>query len=391
MGLLLCWAMLLGGALAAEAEDELRFNEDGRFKIMVIADVQDSLKPSPYAEKLITAALAAESPDLVVLTGDNIFGMAPALFFSESNTMTAIDNVLAPIVEAGVPFCVVMGNHDSEGSTPRLDQMLHYMQNPLCLAQVGDAQTGVGNYNVLLYDQAGQAPVLNLYFMDSGVTAPEGGYAYVQADQIAWYEQTTDALAAERGGEVLPAMLFQHIPVPEIYSVLTEVSKDTPGAVQGTGAWKGKFYTANPEYVSAGSLGEGPCPPNINNGQFDSWTQKGDVFAAFFGHDHQNDFVAHWQGIDLVYSPGVGFYSYGNGYEHGVRVIELSQDDVRDYSTRMVYYKDVVDGEIPYLLQYIGALYVQLAIAGGVVVVVLGVGAWLIARRIRRKRKKVVG
>jgi hypothetical protein len=64
---------------------------------------------------------------------------------------------------------------------------------------------------------------------------------------------------------------------------------------------------------------------------------------------------------------------------------------VRDYSTRMVYYKDVVDGEIPYLLQYIGALYVQLAIAGSVVVLLLGVGAWLIARKIRRRRKKVAG
>ena len=47
-------------------------------------------------------------------------------------------------------------------------------------------------------------------------------------------------------------------------------------------------------------LGEGPCPPDVNNGQFTSWVKTGDVIGAVFGHDHINDFVGDVDGIKLI-------------------------------------------------------------------------------------------
>lgn len=44
--------------------------------------------------------------------------------------------------------------------------------------------------------------------------------------------------------------------------------------------------------IASGHLDEGPCPAEVNGGEFDAWKQQGDIKAAFFGHDHNNDFAA---------------------------------------------------------------------------------------------------
>ena len=58
---------------------ELRFDDHGRFKVMVISDIQDGRDVCPYTLRLLDLALQRETPDLVVLNGDNIFGWAPTL------------------------------------------------------------------------------------------------------------------------------------------------------------------------------------------------------------------------------------------------------------------------------------------------------------------------
>ena len=50
----------------------MRFNSDGKFKIMQITDIQEIPKVSPDTLKLINAALESEKPDLAVFTGDQI-------------------------------------------------------------------------------------------------------------------------------------------------------------------------------------------------------------------------------------------------------------------------------------------------------------------------------
>lgn len=50
----------------------MRFNSDGKIKIMQITDIQEISDVSPDTIKLINAALEEEKPDLVVLTGDQI-------------------------------------------------------------------------------------------------------------------------------------------------------------------------------------------------------------------------------------------------------------------------------------------------------------------------------
>ena len=322
----------------AETGDEttLKF-KDGKFRILVFADPQDDVNPCEETLDLMYASIEAAKPDLVVFTGDNIHGPSPVLYGSKKRVEKAIRQIMEPVTSQNIPFAIVYGNHDDEGKVSKQFQMAVYNSMPGCLASEGEAMTGCGNYNLPIKSSDGAKNVFNLWFIDSGTYDEEnGGYAHVAEDQLAWYKKTSDALKAENGGEPMPSLLFQHIPVPEIYELLKEVPKGTDGAVKKDG----KYYVLNTD-IASGHLDEGPCPAKVNGGEFDAWKQQGDIKAAFFGHDHNNDFCGTYDGIDMVHTSGVGFYIYGNGPLHGSRVIDIDENTL-DYSTYMMYYNDLV-------------------------------------------------
>ena len=62
--------------------------------------------------------------------------------------------------------------------------------------------------------------------------------------------------------------------------------------------------------MEAGTLGEAPCPAGPERGgEFAAWKQGGDIVAGFFGHDHVNDFIIPYEGIDLINTNSTGFTS----------------------------------------------------------------------------------
>ena len=52
----------------------MKFNKDGKFKIMQITDIQEIYNVSNDTLKLLEAAVEKEKPDLVIYTGDQIKG-----------------------------------------------------------------------------------------------------------------------------------------------------------------------------------------------------------------------------------------------------------------------------------------------------------------------------
>ncbi len=324
----------------ANDEGTLSFDEFGKFKIMIIADVQEGAHILPYTMKLIEEAIRIETPDLVVFTGDNIYGMAPDLMLSKDNVEKSISSFLQPIIEKNIPFAVVFGNHDGQGLMTNEEQMGYYRTFQGCLAKDGEDLTGTGNYNIMLMDSADDSEVLNLWFFDSGSYADVNGeesYACVAKDQLDWYLKASQKITENNNGKVVPAFVFQHIPVPEIYNCLTEVDQNTKDAVVDGD----KYYILNEEAKIDGTLKEHPCSPFYNTGEFAAWKQAGDVITAFFGHDHVNDFTGIYDGIKMTYTPGCGFYSYGDGYNRGIRVVELDETDITNYTTHVIHYSDI--------------------------------------------------
>lgn len=335
--MLLCMMLPMASALTPAEEAKLQFNEDGKFKILNVSDIQDDANLSSLTKKFLRAAIESENPDLILLTGDNIGG-----HLSAKSAEKGIRQFMDIFEEYGIPVGIVFGNHDAQSSGLSREQQMAVYNSYKCSVSYddGEALDGCGTYNIPIYASADDTDVVfNCWMFDSGDYAQGGGYDHVKQSQLDWYKAKSAELKAANGGEVVPSLAFQHIIVPEIFDALVEVPAGTAGAISKYG----KNYVL-PETASEDSiLGEGPCPSAENGSEFAAFLEMGDVLGIVSGHDHVNSFVVPYQGIDLINTPTCGFKSYGNEETRGVRVIELTESNPAAYETRIVKFFDVVN------------------------------------------------
>ena len=301
---------------------------DGKFKILILSDIHNPENMPVWTEKFILYAMETEKPDLVVLLGDNTYGHYKGV--TNDKNKKSLQKIVSLLGDT--PFAVVFGNHDHEGfpdmSEAQAKKFLFdcYKESENCLMQQGD-------YSINLKDSKGEKDIFSLYFIDSGTYAKEGGYAYVKKEQLDWYRKEND-----KNGN-LPAYLFQHIIFPEVYDLMHESRFPLPGYTRGQCIRGTKFYKFKDGTLLSGKMNEGPCPPDINGGQFDVIKENGNIVACFFGHDHTNDFVCDCQGVKLANVPSPSYYTYGNN--RGVRVVTLHEDNLADFDTKVVHINDV--------------------------------------------------
>lgn len=188
-----------------------------------------------------------------------------------------------------------------------------------------------------------------LYLIDSH-SSLEIGYDNVHENQIEWYKNTRDSYE-EKYGHLIPSIVIQHIPLCEVFELLTEVKKNTKGAVRGFRTHANRFYILNKDKVNAdGFMKESPADPQVNSGEFDAFKEKGEVVGVYFGHDHNNSFNGKVDGIDLGYTQGAGFHVYGPGKDRGVRVIELKKDG--SFGTYDLRFRNLVGNKVKEPLKY---------------------------------------
>lgn len=334
---------------------KLRF-KNGKLKIMQITDTQDTQKTATDTVRLIEAALDAEKPDLVVFTGDQIKGYGFNLAGGDGNEKAriTIDKIIAPLEKRGIPFAVTFGNHDRFSGCGKEKQMEYYKSYSTCVNTVSETSMpgGLATFNLPIYSENSDKVIFNLYIIDSLEKNPDGGYAAVSPEQIKWYESTSEQLKAENGGKPVPSLVFQHIPVPEMYRLLKKVPKETKGAIQGNRA-NPDFYILDEKWQKPGSfMKENIASPFKSSGQFDSWVKQGDVIGAYFGHDHINCFNGTVDGIDLGYTPGAGFNVYGPGLDRGVRVFEINENSPEKYETRVITYRTLLGKRVTNPFKY---------------------------------------
>ena len=90
----------------------LRFNKDGKFKIVQFTDVHFKYgnPASDVALERIGEVLDAEHPDLVIFTGDVVYS---------SPADKGMLQVLGQVERRHLPFVVTFGNHDNEQGKSR--------------------------------------------------------------------------------------------------------------------------------------------------------------------------------------------------------------------------------------------------------------------------------
>ena len=304
---ILAAAPIFAGAQEGKA---LQFRDDGTFKIMQVSDLQDIGFLSPAAKHLLRNAIALEQPDLVVLAGDNIANFIPGLpeFIYWGYAKLAIGQFMKIFQKAGVPVAMVFGNHDAQDSLSREGQLEIYGQYGV--------YTGPDSayYRLPILDAQGEEKY-QLFLLDSHSDA-------VDKAQLDWLESVNN--------RDVPAMVFQHIIVPEINDYITSGPEgyEVPG---------------QSEY---NYCRERPCPPNAEQYQDELaiLRAQGNVQAVAVGHDHTNNFVVDADGIDLINSASSGFNPFCNADgDRGVRVFTL-RDDGSKYAEKTLRYREACTG-----------------------------------------------
>lgn len=315
----------------------LRFNEQGKFKIVIFSDIQDRYPMKADTLAYMNKILDAEKPDLVLLGGDNHSGNMD----SESVFRKYLNDMSKPMESRKIPWAQVYGNHVTGGygftmSGPsKVRQQQIYEEMPYNLSKAGTV-FGVGNYVLPILCSDSDKVGFNVFMMDSHtylkdwrsdleakailprMTFQGGEYNPIHFDQIKWYWDTSVAMEAYNGSKV-PAMMLFHIPLQE-YCYVTNNPKET---------WK------------TGTNEDGPGASSLNSGLFHACFERGDVKGIFSGHQHRNTITGKYMDITLGYTPTIGSYEYYSEGTRGARVVEIDQKDAFNFTTRIVYCKDL--------------------------------------------------
>ena len=387
----------LSGVAHAEGNDALRLNfgDDGRFTVLILSDLQDTQFTTELVVSGETHVLQDYPADLIVLLGDQLEGPSPVLRLGDGakNCEDTLRTLLAPVEATGIPFVVVFGNHDYEAPISIREQVKIFESYDNCLAvSFGKNSTEDGAFVLPIYPKGSELPAMALYFFDSGSYLANGDYDTVSAEQVAWYNEQSAAFRAANDNRALPSAAFCHIPVPEVYQLLTEVPKGTKGALKGVGVGKGKYYVPNETAILTGEVNEAPCPSSENNGLFDAYLANGDMFLTVNGHDHINSFIGSVEGVDIANAPGSSYTSYGAEDTRGVRLFRFSEHNVRDYETLHVLYSDYNTpqsyGPIRYYFSTTDGIYNAIKIALCILVVVAAIVTTIIVLSVKAKKRK---
>ena len=270
--------------------NKLTVRKDGDFRILQLTDLHygHSQEEDDAIAQLIENHAQKADPDLIVVTGDLVSapdylgpdvtvyspGSRIGYFPGDKNTIEIWESICALLEKTGRPWTFVFGNHDDEGNADKETLLQAAMKYPNCLVSDEGREPGRRGDHVLRVGDA------RLFFIDSGShsDSPETSrWPWVKAGQIEWFRNRMREKPA--GG---PALVFQHIPLPEVNTLTLEVPQ----------------------------MRECVCAPKINSGFFSAMVEEQDVKAVFFGHDHLNDGEDELCGIRLAYGRSFGFDGY---------------------------------------------------------------------------------
>ncbi len=349
LSILLAIVMLMSCSVLAFAGNSkngnLQFDENGQFKFLIFADTQDGYPHEKDFINYYNQALDKVQPDLVIFLGDIVMSAKDG---SEDGYWKGYDELLNPLVERNIPFTLVFGNHDEETNpnSNKEEMLAKYQTYAGCLAYDADpALHGTATHNLEILSSDGDKTAYALWLMDSGhYVIDENGEEYydcVRADQLRWYEAESEKLEAANGGKV-PSMMFQHI-IPREVAQEVMITSKYPLGIGGKDLLDGTSLTYLPNMFGyqSGSVVEMPCPSLDCEGQWESIVNRGDVKAVFFGHDHENTFVANIDGVDALNVPGSTYRSYHSIVNQGAMLITLDESDLSTYKAELIRTADL--------------------------------------------------
>ncbi len=318
---------------------QLTYNPLDEFRILVISDVQQQNTVIPEAVESIEKLIDKTAPSLIVLLGDNGWGMNDVNIYRSYLTQ-----LTKPFEDRHIPWCHVFGNHDSEElpefglfSLKRPEVMELYKEFPYCITKDSEEGVyGIGNCVLPVYD--GSEPSFLVWLLDSNDRMDEirpniwqaarmpdcridptaSYFSFIRHSQIHWYYETSEKIEKAFGRKI-PGQMFFHIPLPEFAMIM-----DHPEETKRTGAADLTDF----------------CPSTINSGLFSAIIERDDVKGLFFGHDHPNTCDGEYCGIKMGYC-GCMYPCKYDFPSNGARLITVSKANPGIVNTEYLYVHDL--------------------------------------------------
>ena len=223
--------------------------------------------------------------NLIVLTGDQFL----------TGNMKTVRTLIDTLESYGIPYAPVWGNHDQHGLYNPEWLSNEFRKAPHSqYVEFFDDLPGRSNYLIhLTEDGTKDTPVRwQLAFFDSGVGSIEttftvsSSYGAISEEQAAWWKAEHDLV-----GEEVPVVAFYHV----IEGDMVAASR----AIQNGAELKNRFF-----------LHEQFCNADAETSHFFDIAKNHGLRAAFFGHDHANDWVVDYEGVTLGYGVKSGYELY---------------------------------------------------------------------------------
>ena len=332
------------------------FTTDEDFKVMQLTDIHIgggwmSLKKDAMALNAVAAMVAAEKPDLIIVTGDAAY---PVPFQAGTFNNLSSARVFAALMEQlGVYWTIAFGNHDTEAYSyyGRDDISAFYSGEDMkyCLFQTGpDDVDGYGNQVINVKNSDGIITQSLFVFdshsyIDGDILGIMWKYDNIHENQVQWYKDTLSALNAQNN-DILKAAGKQensHIKSAAFFHIPLTEQRD---------AWyeyrdAGYQDTENVKliYGVAGESGNVVYSGIHEDNLFETMLELDSTKAVFCGHDHDNNFSIDYKGIRLTYSMSVDYLAYPGiykrGSQRGCTMISFSPDGSFT-CTQENYYQD---------------------------------------------------
>ncbi|MBQ3125901.1 MAG: metallophosphoesterase [Clostridia bacterium] len=273
---------------------------DRQIKGAYFKDGEPEMESRVYRE--VRALVGRVKPDLIVLTGDNVYG--------EFDDTGRLQRELVELMDSfGIPWAPVFGNHDNESDMGVNWQIERFMTAKHCRFSRGSV-TGNSNYSIMLtrggtpawvlmmLDSNGCHPVGNPWAPEEGIRTGNRDIACItqaegiHPDQAAWYAEVLEKAA-------LPSLAFFHIPIHAFATACREkygYEKGVPMEANAPGDW-GRVIEHFSDRLDP------------DDRFFETARRLGTV-GIFVGHQHNNSACIDHRGVKLVWGVKTGRCTY---------------------------------------------------------------------------------
>ena len=205
---------------------ELKFNSSGKFKILTLSDIQETLNYDKRTLEGINRIIKTEKPDLVIIGGDNCDG---TVLKTEDELRKYLDIFSEPMESRKILWAHIFGNHDHNIELDDIRKTKIYEEYKYCISKHTENIYGTTNFVLPIKYSNKNEIAFNIWGIDSNnlivnsnITIDKNmnlmkkpsmscRWDIVHFEQLMWYWNSSKQIEKYCNKKV-NGILFMHIP-----------------------------------------------------------------------------------------------------------------------------------------------------------------------------------